>query len=182
MGFSLKKREKNNFSLLCRRPCFIQRSSGRTDEFARLSCLSQWLCVWWSDHLQVCDCLMYWVFFLSFSSITHNPLTLHPPSYNPPLCHVVVQFLWWQQRQTVVSGPWWFTVRQYLMGIIESSPLTQLQNQIEPIWVFCWHSCLGYGRVNNLLHDTKLLFSVKEKGQREKKMDHITISMPKAKD
>lgn len=121
------------------------------------------------------------LFFLSFSSITHHPLTLHPPSYNPPLCHVVVQFLWWQQRQTVVSGPWWFTVRQYLMGIIESSPLTQLQNQIEPIRVFCWHSCLGYGRVNNLLHDTKLIFSVKEKGRGKRKWTILQYQSQKPK-
>lgn len=77
MGFSLKKREKNNFSLLCRRPCFIQRSSGRTDEFACLSCLSQWLCVWWSDHLQVCDCLMYWGFFFCHFPPSHTTLSLY---------------------------------------------------------------------------------------------------------
>lgn len=74
---SLKKREKNNFSLLCRRPCFIQRSSGRTDEFARLSCLSQWLCVWWSDHLQVCDCLMYCLFVFCHFPPSHTTLSLY---------------------------------------------------------------------------------------------------------
>lgn len=35
------------------------------------------------------------------------------------------------KKQTVVSGSWWFTVRQYLMGINESSKLSKNRN--EPI-------------------------------------------------
>lgn len=37
------------------------------------------------------------------------------------------------KRQTVVSGPWWFTVRQYLMGMTESTMLMKFKNRNEPI-------------------------------------------------
>lgn len=41
------------------------------------------------------------------------------------------------KRQTAVSGSWWFTVRQYLMGMTESTVLTKFQNRNEKIRVFC---------------------------------------------
>lgn len=109
------------------------------------------------------------VFNASFVAIFfHHTSPLSSPITTPSL--VIVQFLWWTQRQTVASGSWWFTVRQYLMGITESALLTPFQSQREPIRMFCWHLCLGYATVNNVLHDTELLFSIMEKGQREKKM------------
>lgn len=50
------------------------------------------------------------------------------------LLHLVVASSpWRRQRQAVVSGSWWFTVRQYLMGMTESTTLMKFKNRNEPI-------------------------------------------------
>lgn len=176
--------EKN---LLHRWSRVIQRSSRRTDDLACSPCLSQRLRLWWSCHLQVCVSLLVSLFpprQLSSSVFTHccpassflsSLVSTFPPS---PCCCPVTMVK--AKRQTVVSGSWWFTVRQYLMGMTESTVLTKFQNWNEQIKVFYWPWCWDYGMVNNVLHDTGLLFPVKEVVQREKKMAHITISQPRA--
>lgn len=56
----------------------------------------------------------------------------------------------------VVSGSWWFTVKQYLMGINESNKVLKQEGELEDL-LFTLVFCM----MDNVLHDTEL-FSPKE--------------------
>lgn len=78
----------------------------------------------------VCMCVL-----CSFSHRHHTAssfLSSFVSSFFPSPCCCLVTMVK-AKRQTVVSGSWWFNVRQYLMGTTESTVLTKFQNRNEQI-------------------------------------------------